>query len=284
MAKKGGLGKGFDLLLDENATDNEQVVIVNLNEIEPNKDQPRKVFDQEALNELADSISVHGLIQPILVRPLLNGRYSIIAGERRWRACRIAGLTEIPVIIKALDEKSSEEIAMIENLQREDLNPVEEALGYKNLIEKHNLTQDDLSKRVGKSRSAVANALRLLNLPENMLEALSLGQITAGHARAILSTENASHRALLFKMALEGNNVRTLEAAAKSLAKGGDGKVKPVPSSKPNFFKEVEISLKSELGRKVSIKSSGGERGTLTVEFLNMDELKEFANKLANKK
>lgn len=284
MAKKGGLGKGFDLLLDENATDNEQVVIVNLNEIEPNKDQPRKVFDEEALNELADSISVHGLIQPILVRPLLNGRYSIIAGERRWRACRIAGLTEIPVIIKALDEKSSEEIAMIENLQREDLNPVEEALGYKNLMEKHNLTQDDLSKRVGKSRSAVANALRLLNLPENMLEALSLGQITAGHARAILSTENASHRALLFKMALDGNNVRTLEAAAKSLAKGGDGKVKPVPSSKPNFFKEVEISLKSELGRKVSIKSSGGERGTLTVEFLNMDELKEFANKLANKK
>ena len=231
MAKKGGLGKGFDLLLDENATDNEQVVTVNINEIEPNRDQPRKVFDEAALNELADSISVHGLIQPILVRPLLSGRYSIIAGERRWRACRIAGLNDIPVIVKALDEKSSVEIAMIENLQREDLNPVEEALGYKNLIERHSLTQEDLSARVGKSRSAIANSLRLLNLPENMLEALSMGQITAGHARAILSTDNESHRSLLFKMALEGNNVRTLEAAAKSLQKGGSGKVKPQPAS-----------------------------------------------------
>ena len=284
MAKKGGLGKGFDLLLDENATDNEQVVTVNINEIEPNRDQPRKVFDEAALNELADSISVHGLIQPILVRPLLSGRYSIIAGERRWRACRIAGLTEIPVIVKALDEKSSEEIAMIENLQREDLNPVEEALGYKNLIERHNLTQEDLSARVGKSRSAVANALRLLNLPENMLDALSMGQITAGHARAILSTDNASHRELLFKMALEGNNVRTLEAAAKSLSKGGNGKVKPQPAAKPTFFKEVELSLKNELGRKVTVKSNGGERGTITLEFFNADELKSFANKLAGKK
>ncbi len=284
MAKKGGLGKGFDLLLDENATDNEQVVTVNINEIEPNRDQPRKVFDEAALNELADSISVHGLIQPILVRPMLNGRYSIIAGERRWRACRIAGLTEIPVIVKALDEKSSEEIAMIENLQREDLNPVEEAMGYKNLIERHGLTQEDLSARVGKSRSAVANCLRLLNLPENMLEALSLGQINAGQARAILSVENESHKSLLFKMALEGNNVRTLEAAAKSLSKGGSGKVRPQPALKPTFFSEVELSLKNELGRKVSVKSTGGQRGTLTVEFYNADELKSFANKLAGKK
>ena len=284
MAKKGGLGKGFDLLLDENATDNEQVVTVNINEIEPNRDQPRKVFDEAALNELADSISVHGLIQPILVRPLLSGRYSIIAGERRWRACRIAGLNDIPVIVKALDEKSSEEIAMIENLQREDLNPVEEALGYKNLIERHSLTQEDLSARVGKSRSAIANSLRLLNLPENMLEALSMGQITAGHARAILSTDNESHQSLLFKMALEGNNVRTLEAAAKSLQKGGSGKVKPQPASKPIFFSEVELSLKNELGRKVTVKSSGGERGTITLEFYNADELKSFANKLAGKK
>lgn len=284
MAKKGGLGKGFDLLLDENATDNEQVVTVNINEIEPNRDQPRKVFDEAALNELADSISVHGLIQPILVRPLLSGRYSIIAGERRWRACRIAGLNDIPVIIKALDEKSSEEIAMIENLQREDLNPVEEALGYKNLIERHSLTQEDLSARVGKSRSAVANSLRLLNLPENMLDALSMGQITAGHARAILSTDNESHRSLLFKMALEGNNVRTLEAAAKSLQKGGSGKVKPQPQPKPVFFKEVELSLKNELGRKVTVKSNGGERGTITLEFYSADELKSFANKLAGKK
>ncbi len=284
MAKKGGLGKGFNLLLDENATDNEQVVTVNINEIEPNRDQPRKVFDEAALNELADSISVHGLIQPILVRPLLNGRYSIIAGERRWRACRIAGIDDIPVIVKALDEKSSEEIAMIENLQREDLNPVEEALGYKNLIERHSLTQEDLSARVGKSRSAIANSLRLLNLPENMLDALSMGQITAGHARAILSTDNKSHQNLLFKMALEGNNVRTLEAAAKSLQKGGSGKVKPQPAAKPTFFSEVELSLKNELGRKVTVKSSGGERGTITLEFYSADELKSFANKLAGKK
>jgi ParB family chromosome partitioning protein len=173
---------------------------------------------------------------------------------------------------------------MIENLQREDLNPVEEAFGYKSLMEKHGLTQEELAVRVGKSRSAVANALRLLNLPEKMLDALSLGQITAGHARAILSTDNPSHRELLFKMALEGNNVRTLEAAAKSLQKGGSGKVKPQPASKPTFFSEVELSLKNELGRKVSVKSNGGQRGTLTIEFLNQDELKEFANKLANRK
>jgi ParB family chromosome partitioning protein len=163
-AKKGGLGKGLDTLFNENATDNEGAVTLNINEIEPNRNQPRKDFDEGALNELADSIARHGLIQPIVVRPTLDGTYMIIAGERRWRACRIAGVTEVPVMIKETDDKTLMELALIENLQREDLNPVEEALGYKALIEDFSLTQEEVAHRMGKSRSAVTNALRLLAL------------------------------------------------------------------------------------------------------------------------
>lgn len=282
-AKKGGLGRGFNSLLDENATDSEQVVTLKINEIEPGSEQPRRVFDEEALLELSESIKLHGLLQPILVRPLLNGRYEIIAGERRWRACRLAQLEEIPVIVKALDAQSAGEIAMIENLQREDLNPVEEAFGYRSLMDKYGLTQETVSIRVGKSRSAVANALRLLNLPENILAALSEGSISAGHARAILATDTDGHREILFKMALEGANVRELEAAAKAFAKGASGKKSPTPP-KPTFFSEVELSLKNELGRRVTVKAGKGESGTITLEFYSKQELTDFANKLAGKK
>ncbi len=282
-AKKGGLGRGFNSLLDENATDSEQVITLKINEIEPNREQPRRVFDQEALSELSESIKLHGLLQPILVRPLLSGRYEIIAGERRWRACRLAELEEIPVIVKALDAQSAGEIAMIENLQREDLNPVEEALGYRSLMDKYGLTQETVSLRVGKSRSAVANSLRLLNLNDNMLAALAEGSITAGHARAILAADTDAHRDILFKMAMEGANVRELEAAAKALAKGASSK-KPSSHSKPPFFSEVELSLKNELGRRVIVKPGKGEKGTITLEFYSKQELTDFANKLAGKK
>ena len=188
--KKGGLGRGLDSLFNENATDSDGAVKLNINDIEPNRDQPRKDFDEQSISELADSIARHGLIQPIVVKPNANGRYSIIAGERRWRASRIAGLNEVPVIIKDADEQTLMELALIENLQREDLNAVEEALGYRSLIDGYGLTQEEVAKRMGKSRSAVTNALRLLALNSTELEALRRGSITAGHARALLSCDD----------------------------------------------------------------------------------------------
>ena len=237
-AKKGGLGRGLDSLFDENATDAGGAVQININDIEPNRDQPRKDFDENALSELADSISQHGLIQPIVVKPNLDGRYSIIAGERRWRACRLAGLNEVPVIIKDADEQTLMEIALIENLQREDLNAVEEALGYRSLIDGYGLTQDEVAKRMGKSRSAVTNALRLLSLNDTELEALRRGTITAGHARALLSCEDAEIRGKMLLLAADGASVRELEkmsAAAKkaSSAKTAAKKQKPTLSSSP---------------------------------------------------
>ena len=278
-AKKGGLGKGLDTLFNENATDNEGAVTLNINEIEPNRNQPRKDFDEGALNELADSIARHGLIQPIVVRPNLDGTYMIIAGERRWRACRIAGVAEVPVIIKETDDKTLMELALIENLQREDLNPVEEALGYKALIEDFSLTQEEVAHRMGKSRSAVTNALRLLALNEAELEALRKGMITAGHARALLSCENEETRQKLLILAVEGASVRELERTASFGKKGGAAK--KTEKTKPNFYSEVELSLKNEIGRKVNIKPTGKGKGTLTIEFYSDKELTEFAKKLA---
>ena len=202
--KKGGLGRGLESLFNENATDTDGAVKLNINDIEPNREQPRKDFDETALSELADSIAQHGLIQPIVVKPTAQGRYSIIAGERRWRACRMAGLNEVPVIIKDADEQTLMEIALIENLQREDLNAVEEALGYRSLIDSFGLTQDEVAKKMGKSRSAVTNALRLLALNENELEALRRGTITAGHARALLSCDDEEARAKMLLAAADG--------------------------------------------------------------------------------
>ena len=278
-AKKGGLGRGLDALFNDNSTDTESAVTVNINDIEPNRNQPRKDFDEGALNELADSIARHGLIQPIVVRPNLDGIYMIIAGERRWRACRIAGVSEVPVIIKETDDKTLMELALIENLQREDLNPVEEALGYKALIEDFSLTQEEVAHRMGKSRSAVTNALRLLALNEAELEALRKGMITAGHARALLSCENEETRQKLLILAAEGASVRELERMASFGKKGGS--VKKTEKTKPNFYSEVELSLKNEIGRKVNIKPTGKGKGTLTIEFYSDKELTEFAKKLA---
>lgn len=279
-AKKGGLGRGLVSLFDENAADSSGAVEVNINDIEPNRDQPRKDFDEKALSELADSISQHGLIQPIVVKPTIDGRYSIIAGERRWRACRLAGLSEVPVIIKDADEQTLMEIALIENLQREDLNAVEEALGYRSLIEGYGLTQDEVAKRMGKSRSAVTNALRLLNLNEAELEALRRGTITAGHARALLSCEDEETRGKMLLAAADGASVRELERMSAAAKKAKPEK-NPEKKQKPTFYSEVELSLKNEMHRKVSIKSNGNGRGTITIEFLNDDELSDFARRLA---
>ena len=277
--KKGGLGRGLESLFNENSTEKESAVTVKLHDIEPNREQPRKDFDEDALSELADSIAKHGLLQPIIVRPLSNGNYMIIAGERRWRACRMAGLDEVPVIVKELDEQSLAEIALIENLQREDLNAVEEAMGYKSLIDNFGLTQEQVSEQMGKSRSAVTNALRLLKLKDDELEALRSGRISAGHARALLSCDEDDKRKMMLVMALGGASVRELEKMASKKAP----KAKATPK-KDRFYEEVELSLKQALHRKINIKSIGKEKGTITLEFYSKDELADFARRLAGEK
>lgn len=276
-AKKGGLGRGLDALFNENATDEKGVVTLRLSEIEPNRNQPRTSFDEEALSELADSIEKHGLIQPIVVRPTSSGVYQIVAGERRWRASRMAGLSEVPVVIKELDDQKYYEIALIENLQREDLNAVEEAQGYRTLIDTYGLTQEQVAESVGKSRSAVTNALRLLKLNEKALEALKDGKISAGHARAILAAETGELADEMLKAAKAGASVRELEIMAKAKPKSTKAEKTAV---KNNFYSEVEISLKNELGRKVEIKSKGKGKGTITLEFYSDEELADFAKKL----
>ena len=275
--KKGGLGRGLESLFNENATDEKGIVTLRLSEIEPNRNQPRTSFDEDALAELADSIEKHGLIQPIVVRPTTSGVYQIVAGERRWRACRMAGLSEVPVVIKELDDQNYYEIALIENLQREDLNAVEESQGYRTLIDTYGLTQEQVAESVGKSRSAITNSLRLLNLDKKALEALKLGKITAGHARAILAAGSEELAEEMLKAALAGASVRELEAMAKS--KPQTEKIKRA-TTKNNFYSEVEISLKNELGRKVDIKSKGKGKGTITIEFYSDEELADFAKKL----
>ena len=277
--KKGGLGRGLESLFNENATDSDGAVKLNINDIEPNREQPRKDFDETALSELADSIAQHGLIQPIVVKPTAQGRYSIIAGERRWRACRMAGLNEVPVTIKDADEQTLMEIALIENLQREDLNAVEEALGYRSLIDSFGLTQDEVAKKMGKSRSAVTNALRLLALNENELEALRRGTITAGHARALLSCDDEEARAKMLLAAADGASVRELERLAAAAKK--KPAAKKAETKKPTFYSEVELSLKDSLHRRVKITPAGNGKGTITLEFFNDAELSEFAKKLA---
>ncbi len=277
-AKKGGLGRGLDALFNENSTENGGVINVNLNDIEPNREQPRKDFDEDALSELAESIAEHGLIQPIVVKPETNGRYSIIAGERRWRACRIAGLYEVPVVIKDVAPQELMELALIENLQREDLNAVEEALGYRSLIDSFSLTQEEVAKRVGKSRTAVTNALRLLNLTDEELQALRVGVISAGHARALLSVDDAETRKQMLEMATNGASVRELEKMSSKAKKGAKA---PKKAAKNTFYNEVELSLKNELHRKVSITSTGDGKGKITIEFFSDEELSDFARRLA---
>jgi ParB family chromosome partitioning protein len=281
MAKKqSGLGKGLGALMFENAT--EDMVATNtlsINEIVPNKDQPRKTFDEGTLMELADSIRQHGVLQPLLVRPLPNGGYQLVAGERRWRACRMVGLKEVPVVVKELSDTETMEIAIIENLQREDLNPIEEAEGLQALIDKCGFTQEEIATSVGKSRPAIANSLRLLRLPHEVLEMTKNGEISAGHARALLALEND---AMIYEAAQNIVNnkltVRDVERLAKIKDNAGS-----VPQKRnrrrDSFYDEVELSLTEALGRRVKVYTGRG-KGTLEIEFYNMEELKDLANKL----
>jgi len=282
--KKRGLGKGLDALFEDNATnDPAGSVELKISEIEPNRAQPRKSFDQETLAELAESIKQHGVLSPLLVRPLPQGNYQLVAGERRWRAARMAGLSEVPVIIREMGDTEATEIALIENLQRENLNPIEEAMGFRRLMEEFAFTQEDVSRRVNKSRSSVANALRLLHLPDATLRQVENGLLSTGHAKALLALEEEGQIIELADAIVKGGmSVREAEKAVRNLApKEGAGTRKGKMAAFPTetYYKELEISLHEGLGRKVKINQAGG-KGTLVLEFFDKEDLRELAKRL----
>ena len=279
MAKKqSGLGKGLGALMIENSLDDGLTnSTLPLNDIIPNREQPRKTFDEAALEELAESIRQHGILQPLLVRPLASGGYQLVAGERRWRAARLAKLTEVPVVVKELSDSEAMELAIIENLQREDLNPIEEAEGLQALAEKCGYTQEEISASVGKSRPAIANALRLLRLPEEVREMTKSGDISAGHARALLAFDNpAMMLACANEIVSRKLTVRDVERLAKKPDTVGRKRTK---RARDSFFDEVELSLSETLGRKVTV-SNKGNKGILQIEFYSQEDLKNIANAL----
>ena len=281
MAKKGGLGRGMDaLFLDNSATGNENgSTMLSINEVEPNRNQPRKIFNESGLEELAKSIEQNGIIQPILVRPMTDGSYQLIAGERRWRAARIAGLTEVPVTIREMSDEEASIFALIENLQREDLNPVEEAEGLKSLIESYGFTQEEAADKVGKSRTAVTNTLRLLKLPSPVRELLSNGKITAGHARALLGLDDEKEMLKIAETTVAQDlSVRQVEKMVKYALQGEKPKPKKRDKKRDQYYDEVEIALTNTLGRKVKIYlSSTGHKGTLEFEFFGKEDLTKLA-------
>lgn len=279
--KKGGLGKGLSAIFMENESeDSNSTVTLKISEIEPNRDQPRREFDEKALAELADSISQHGVLQPLLVRPMLSGGYQIVAGERRWRASRMAGLTEVPVVIRELTDSETMELALIENLQREDLTAIEEAKGYKQLMDRYTLTQDEVARVVGKSRPAVANALRLLNLPEDILSLVNAGRISAGHARTLLSFKDADEMDKAARLvSTQDISVRDLERLAKRANKELKEQAQVSKEKKLSYYEEVELALKEHLGRRVKV-SGTTEKGTLEIEFYGKEDLQDLAQML----
>lgn len=279
---RGGLGRGLDSLFEDatpSLEDGAGIETLPLREIEPDPSQPRKTFEEDSLAELAASIAEHGLLQPIAVRPRLEGGYTIIAGERRWRACRMAGLTDVPVIVKDVTDEQAMELALVENLQREDLDPVEEACGIRELVERCGLTQEQAAKRLGKSRSALANSLRLLNLPPQALELLKSGFLTIGHAKVVLGLPTPELQVQAAQLIADQQlNVRQAEALCKKLArppKEENAAVEP----RSTLPAEVELSLKEVLGNEVSVAYRNG-RGSLTVHFYSDEQLRAFANLL----
>ncbi len=285
--KKKGLGKGLGALFNDTSSDivadidnigneSEKITVLPLMDIEPNKNQPRKEFDADKLEALASSIGEHGVVSPILVTPTGNGTYRIVAGERRWRASKLAGLHEIPCIIRDFEEKKVMELALVENLQREDLNPIEEAEGYRNLMEAFSLTQEEIATRVGKSRSAVANALRLNNLCDEVREMLKKGQLTNGHARALLTLDDKTQLELAQKIIDNGLNVRQAEALAS--AAGSEKKTPAAKKINPlmqKHYKELENTLSSRFGTKVRI-SEGAKKGKIEIEYYSTDDLERI--------
>lgn len=274
----GGLGTGLDSLFSDNTNEVQVKKTLRTSEIEPNREQPRKNFSDDAIASLAESIREHGMLQPILVRPLPIGGYQIVAGERRWRAARMLGLDEVPVNIRELSDTETMQIAVIENLQRENLNPVEEANGYNELIEKYGMTQEKVAQMVGRSRSSIANSVRILSLPENVLDMIADGRLSMGHAKALLGFENRELLTSVAEKACDGGmTVRQVENISQK------------PDTKPskttdrhidNYFVEMEISLKEKLGRKVKV-DYGKNKGVLVLEFYDKEDLASIAEKLA---
>ena len=286
MAK--GLGKGLNSLFEENETDFEEsqkeLIQVPITQVEPNKAQPRKTFEKDALDELASSIAQNGMLQPIIARPLQNGQYQIVSGERRWRAARLAGLREVPVIVKELDDKTTLEIGLIENLQREDLNIVEEAKGYRVLIEEFSLTQEEVAKRVGKSRPVIANAMRILALPEKVLDLVLEGQLSSGHARALLPLQELYEPQAFIKLVEQivqkGLTVRDVE----NMTKKKPGKKQKAEDKNAIYYASLCEDLSKSWGRKFRIKSEksakGKEKGTILIEYYSKDDFENLIEKL----
>lgn len=278
--KNRGLGRGLDALLFDNSLDGEESASVSslaIGEIEPNREQPRQNFDEEALNELASSIAEHGVLQPLIVRPTPDGGYQLVAGERRWRAARIAGLTEVPVIVKTLTDSEVSVIALIENLQRENLNPMEEAEGIQKLIDEFDFTQEQAAQKLGKSRSALTNTLRLMSLPEKVRDLVSDDFLSQGHARALLGINDKSKICDAADTVISKHlSVRETEKLVKSINS------QSVPGStrihkRDPFFSEVELSISSSSGRKVSVKE-GKKGGKIEIEFFDKEDLQKIAN------
>lgn len=280
MAKprKGGLGKGLEALFMDNQTDQDSPMTLQIEEIEPNRDQPRRHFDPDKLEELSASIAEHGVITPLLVRPLMGGRYQIVAGERRWRAARMAGLTELPVVVRQLSDSECMQLALVENLQRDDLNPIEEATGYKSLMEQHELTQEDVARLVGRSRPAVANALRLLALPDSVRGYVESGALSAGHARTLVTLPEKQAAAIAGEILSKSLSVRQTEALVKKL-QAKPGKRSPEPSFGQSFMREVELSLIESMGRRVRVASKG-EGGVISLSFSSEEDLRALMRQL----
>lgn len=285
--KKSGLGRGIDsIFLDnefENNTD-QGVKTLRISQIDPTVGQPRKTFDQEALAGLADSIAAHGVLQPILVREVGPDRYAIVAGERRWRAAKLAALTEIPAIVVEMDEKTAAEVALIENIQREDLNPIEEAEAYETLAKEYRMSQEEIASRVGKSRSAIANTMRLLDLPAEVRALVIAGTLSAGHARALLGLRDRSMMLLLAEKAVENDySVRDMEEevrrANRLFAMEEEENAEEVPVFKVDYVKELERKMISALGRKVKVSAKGAKK-SVTLFFDDNEDLEELLKQI----
>ena len=279
MAKpKGGLGRGLDALFEDNSQPESSTSELNWEEIKPDPTQPRKDFQEDSLNELASSIKEHGILQPLLVRPAGDGIYMIVAGERRWRAAKLAGLAKVPVVIKEMTDQEAMSNALIENLQREDLNPVEEAEGYKQLADATGMTQEQIARSVGKSRSSVTNSMRILSLPEEVIKLVKDGSLSSGHAKAILGiADNESRIAAAKTIAEKGLSVREAEKISQKASQ--QPSLPKQPKKKDPSAEEVELALRNALGVEVRVSGKNG-KGTLTLNYYSNEQLYEFANKL----
>lgn len=289
--KKSGLGRGLDAIFLDNTADmnlvnsisnTENISSLRVTELEPRLDQPRKSFDHEALTQLADSIAVHGLIQPIIVREGDTGFYRIIAGERRWRAAKMAGLNEVPVIIMDINDKKASELALIENIQREDLNPIEEALAYRMLMEDYEMTQEEVAKSIGRSRSAIANSLRLLDLPDDIIALIVSDKLTAGHARTLLGLNNSDDINIAADIIINKNlSVRETEELVRSMNRPADennvDEITELPADKNNriYKSQLEKRMSEHLGRKIKISDSG-KRTRIEIEYIDNDDLESI--------